>query len=252
MDDEISQCEKLLKKGSFAKAQKCYLDALPFQPNNIKVLVRLAEVSYQLNNEEAVRNYVTRAVSADVEKAFDPLMFLAQKMSFRKDNVLAVFILDKLGNNTSNKKQKTKVSSLKSSYLLQKYELKTPRYNVVLDNLGDSINSAESEYLPALSLDGETMVFTRRVGGANEDFFIANKDRMARGVKLRTWVIRPIHLSQMVPLSSVPMVIIYFLPAVICALRMVLKVVAVTWLFAIKNLIMKVILGAHRSTLVLQ
>jgi hypothetical protein len=180
VDEELNQCEKYLQKRSFAKAQKCYLDALPFKPNNIKLLVRLAEVSYQLNNEEAVRNYVSRAAQVNAQEAYDPLMFLAQKMSFRKDNVLAVFILDKLANTTSDLAQKSKIGSLKSSYLLQKYELQTPRYNVVLDNLGDSINSVESEYLPALSLDGETMVFTRRVGGANEDFFISTKDSSGR------------------------------------------------------------------------
>jgi outer membrane protein OmpA-like peptidoglycan-associated protein/tetratricopeptide (TPR) repeat protein len=38
-------------------------------------------------------------------------------------------------------------------------------------NLGDSINSAVSEYFPAISLDGNTLVFTRRVNGTNEDFY---------------------------------------------------------------------------------
>ncbi len=38
-------------------------------------------------------------------------------------------------------------------------------------NLGDSINSDVSEYFPAISLDGNTLVFTRRVNGTNEDFY---------------------------------------------------------------------------------
>jgi outer membrane protein OmpA-like peptidoglycan-associated protein len=38
-------------------------------------------------------------------------------------------------------------------------------------NLGDSINSEVSEYFPAISLDGNTLVFTRRVNGTNEDFY---------------------------------------------------------------------------------
>jgi outer membrane protein OmpA-like peptidoglycan-associated protein/tetratricopeptide (TPR) repeat protein len=38
-------------------------------------------------------------------------------------------------------------------------------------NLGDSINSNVSEYFPAISLDGNTLVFTRRVNGTNEDFY---------------------------------------------------------------------------------
>ncbi len=43
-------------------------------------------------------------------------------------------------------------------------------------NLGDSINSSSLEYWPYLSLDGNTLVFTRRVKGDNEDFFSADKN----------------------------------------------------------------------------
>lgn len=42
-------------------------------------------------------------------------------------------------------------------------------------NLGDSINSTDSEYFPALTIDGQTLVFTRRLGGRNEDFFMSHK-----------------------------------------------------------------------------
>lgn len=38
-------------------------------------------------------------------------------------------------------------------------------------NLGDSINSRASEYLPSLTLDGKTLIFTRNVNGNNEDFY---------------------------------------------------------------------------------
>jgi len=42
-------------------------------------------------------------------------------------------------------------------------------------NLGDSINTAVSEYFPAISLDGKQLVFTRRVNGTNEDFYQSDK-----------------------------------------------------------------------------
>jgi outer membrane protein OmpA-like peptidoglycan-associated protein len=40
----------------------------------------------------------------------------------------------------------------------------------------ENINSAVSEYLPSLTADGNTMVFTRRVGVRNEDIYISYKD----------------------------------------------------------------------------
>ena len=42
-------------------------------------------------------------------------------------------------------------------------------------NLGDSINSEVSEYYPTITIDGKTLVFTRRVNNNNEDFFESDK-----------------------------------------------------------------------------
>ncbi len=38
-------------------------------------------------------------------------------------------------------------------------------------NLGDSINTKVSEYLPSVTLDGKNLIFTRNVNGYNEDFY---------------------------------------------------------------------------------
>src|SRR5450631_2291401 len=41
-------------------------------------------------------------------------------------------------------------------------------------NMGDSVNSAVSEYFPTISLDGKHLLFTRRVNNNNEDFYQSN------------------------------------------------------------------------------
>jgi tetratricopeptide (TPR) repeat protein len=38
-------------------------------------------------------------------------------------------------------------------------------------NLGDSINTSSSEYFPSISIDGNKIIFTRLIGGRNEDFY---------------------------------------------------------------------------------
>ena len=43
-------------------------------------------------------------------------------------------------------------------------------------NMGSAINSAESEYLPSLTIDGKELFFTRRLNALNEDFFYSQKD----------------------------------------------------------------------------
>ena len=171
-----SNCERLVQKKKIDKAIKCYEALLPKKPKNIRVLCRLSELYYAKKNIVQTKKYAALAVEANANDAYNPLFYLARKMSFKRDNATAVYILDLLANRVSDRQQKEKLGALKSSYLLQKYELSQPRYNVILENLGDSINSTDAEYLPSLSLDGNTMVFTRRINGANEDFFIAQKD----------------------------------------------------------------------------
>lgn len=41
-------------------------------------------------------------------------------------------------------------------------------------NLGDSVNSADPEYFPNLTIDQKTLVFTRNKNNRNEDFFISH------------------------------------------------------------------------------
>lgn len=43
-------------------------------------------------------------------------------------------------------------------------------------NMGDAINSPESEYFPSMPIDGRLLVYTRRVNNMNEDFFGSEKD----------------------------------------------------------------------------
>lgn len=58
------------------------------------------------------------------------------------------------------------------------YEKKHPNNNYQFEpkNAGDRINSAESEYLPCLTIDGKEFFFTRRVRGFDEDFYSAKWD----------------------------------------------------------------------------
>ncbi|MDQ3846966.1 MAG: OmpA family protein [Bacteroidota bacterium] len=42
-------------------------------------------------------------------------------------------------------------------------------------NLGDGVNSAMSEYLPSMPIQGNQLIFTRMVNGFNEDFYFSEK-----------------------------------------------------------------------------
>ncbi|MBS1599545.1 MAG: PD40 domain-containing protein [Bacteroidetes bacterium] len=51
----------------------------------------------------------------------------------------------------------------------------TSDYKFEPQNLGDSVNTKDSEYYPTITIDGTKVVFTRRVNGNNEDFFETDK-----------------------------------------------------------------------------
>src|SRR5450432_371085 len=48
-------------------------------------------------------------------------------------------------------------------------------YKFEPQNMGDSINTSVPEYFPTISLDGNHLVFTRRVHGTNEDFYQSDR-----------------------------------------------------------------------------
>jgi outer membrane protein OmpA-like peptidoglycan-associated protein/tetratricopeptide (TPR) repeat protein len=52
-------------------------------------------------------------------------------------------------------------------------------------NLGDGINTAESEYFPSISIEGNELVFTRLVNNRNEDFFGSIKSGNTWGKAIR-------------------------------------------------------------------
>ncbi|MEJ7586244.1 MAG: OmpA family protein [Ferruginibacter sp.] len=73
------------------------------------------------------------------------------------------------------------------------YGIKHPANNYIFEpkNLGDSVNSANLEYYPSLTIDGKKMIFTRRID-SDEDFYESDlvngkwTDALALGGKVNT------------------------------------------------------------------
>jgi outer membrane protein OmpA-like peptidoglycan-associated protein/tetratricopeptide (TPR) repeat protein len=51
----------------------------------------------------------------------------------------------------------------------------TSNYVFAPTNLGEGVNSRESEYFPSMPIDGKALIFTRRLNGFNEDFFVSER-----------------------------------------------------------------------------
>ncbi|MFZ9387083.1 MAG: OmpA family protein, partial [Chitinophagaceae bacterium] len=73
-----------------------------------------------------------------------------------------------------NQKRLEEARTRKKSYeFAVQYARNNPDPNYVFEpiNMGSTVNSGESEYFPCLTIDGKELVFTRKLGGNNEDFF---------------------------------------------------------------------------------
>ncbi|MBL7766602.1 MAG: PD40 domain-containing protein [Chitinophagaceae bacterium] len=169
-------CDELLKKGKLEKAILCYEDFITLYPDSSKGYIRLAELNYHAKDKNKALYYANKAIDLNANEAYAPMSFLANKMTNNNDDATAILIMNRLSVSELDTARLVKVQENKLRYNLRNKAEITSVGGLNLRNLGDSINSAEDEYLPSISLDGQQIVFTRRVGGANEDFFSALKD----------------------------------------------------------------------------
>lgn len=177
-------CEDFIRKGKMDKAITCYEELSLQFPQQIKNYIRLAEINYSKKDKIKTLFYANKAADINAQEAFAPLTYLAIKMNEQQDDDLAIKIMNRLSVSNLDSASKAKAAQHKLNFTLRSYADKTPVAGISLKNLGDSINTVENEYLPSISLDGQTMVFTRNVGG-NEDFFIAQKDSNGKWLKAK-------------------------------------------------------------------
>ena len=100
----------------------------------------------------------------------------AGKGDFEKalENINILLSAERLNPNT----RKAGESRKKTFQFAVDYGKKNANKNYVFapQNMGDAINSRESEYFPSLTIDNNELVFTRNVNRFNEDFFYSKKE----------------------------------------------------------------------------
>lgn len=172
---EITACHKLAESGSTDKALQCYLKLNQRYPKQVKVLTRLAKLAYDKKDRILALRYANEAIDINPKEAYTPLVALTKKMDKQDDYNLAIKILNRLSVAQLDSFTLQKIEEDKLHLVLSTNKNAVAIPGIYLQNLGDSINTKENEFLPSTTLDGEQLVFTRNVQG-NEDFFISKKD----------------------------------------------------------------------------
>lgn len=140
------------------------------------------------------------ASTANYEKAFavDPNYSIEYKLPYSINLAAAGQFqkaLDAINDLLEKKPPKNETALRSAQYRKRCYEFAVNyakehpagSYVFTPKNLGDNVNSAESEYWPSLTIDGKELVFTRRINNFNEDFFssVQNNNNWDKAQKLK-------------------------------------------------------------------
>ena len=166
--------------GIYPEAISFLQQAIYIDTNYVDAYLSLAGVYGQIRNNGLAVEYYQKAISKDtVYTKLYKLPYsinLAGIGAFEKalQAVNEYLSNPKLGESS----RKAGEYRQKSYEFALEFEKKNPEKNYVFapKNLGDHINSTESEYFPSLTIDGIELFFTRRLRGADEDFFSARRN----------------------------------------------------------------------------
>lgn len=169
-----------IDKFDYSSAEQLLKNAVESDPLFQNAYILLAGVyKAQKKYQEARMAYerallINKTVAPDVIYGLAETVFATQDYLKAKQHFTEFLVLD----SSSEKARRAKKYLLDCDFA--DLAIKKPvKYNPV--NLGEGVNTPDAEYFPAITADGETLVFTRQVNG-NEDFWTAQFKNNAWGL----------------------------------------------------------------------
>ncbi|WEK35816.1 MAG: OmpA family protein [Candidatus Pseudobacter hemicellulosilyticus] len=165
------------QEGDFPGGIRLLQDAVKTDPRFLDAYLSIAGMHGEMKQYDQAIEHYEKAIAIDSTYARDYLLpysiNLAGKGAFSQalsaiNSFLTIPNLNEQSRRNGDFRRRSYQFAL--DYASQK-PLGEYKFNPT--NMGDSINSAFSEYYPALTIDGEEFLFTRRVNGINEDFYSA-------------------------------------------------------------------------------
>ena len=167
------------EEGDFPEGIKTLQEAVKIDPQFADAWLSIAGMFGELKQyEQAVLNY-EKAQSIDSSYFRDynlPYSINLAGLGRFQDALKAIHRFMTI--NDLNESSQRASSYRRKTYLFALEQASNPEissYTFAPLNMGDSVNSRVSEYYPALTIDNQQLVFTRRVGNRNEDFYETRK-----------------------------------------------------------------------------
>lgn len=167
------------QEGNLAQAATLLNQSIEADPGNVDAYLSLGGVYSDLRNYQLSIENFEKGFSHDagysIESKLPYSINLARLGQFDKALAAITDYLDKKppANSTALKAAEYR----KKTYAFAvEYARQHPAGDYVFTpkNIGDAINSTESEYFPSLTIDGKELIFTRRTGN-NEDFYVSKR-----------------------------------------------------------------------------
>ncbi len=148
--------------------------ALKIDPTFIDAQIQWSAMNYELKNFENAELGFQKVL--EIDPKYNPKVYYTlaiTKKQLGKYDEAASFFQQYLESGSKNKTLLVKADyQAKSCRLID--DAKNNPVPFVPINLGPNINTTNSEYLPSLTVDGQTLVYTVRIG-MNEDFYYSSK-----------------------------------------------------------------------------
>jgi len=170
----VSKAQDNLMRGEFAKANAGFDKVLSKEPRFIDIYLFKADALISLERPEEAEQSYKKVIEIDPD--YKPKVFYALAR-----------LQERMGNYGEAHKNyetyltypfkedlfKDKIKRFSANAKFAEHALKNPK-PFKPRNMGAAVNTSNDEYWPSISIDGETFIFTRRIGN-NEDFFQSNK-----------------------------------------------------------------------------
>jgi tetratricopeptide (TPR) repeat protein len=176
----FNQAMERIDDGNLTNAAGLLLQAIETDKNYVEAYLALASIYGKL------KSYKSSIANYEKAMAIDSIYTLDYKLAYSIQLAgLGEFekALDAVNELLTKKPPKNPTSLESAQKRKRSYEfaVEYAKNNSIINyvfapqNVGGNINTAESEYFPSLTIDGKELIFTRKLKGSNEDFFIAGR-----------------------------------------------------------------------------
>jgi len=169
---------ELARDENFKAAIKLLQDAVKIEPKYEDAYLSIAGIYGELKKYDSAILYYQKAKAIDAEYFRDYNLPYSINFAGKGEFDKAILAIDDFLAIPNLNQQSVKAANYRkqSFQFAIDYAKQKPLgdYKFEPENLGDSVNSEYSEYYPTITLDGNELVFTRRIK-VNEDFYSTSK-----------------------------------------------------------------------------